>query len=115
MPEVSRKAYQFGTKPGNIKTMPLLWISFLAGEKTDRSTSVFNGGMGGAGMSPSVVMSKYDDPCMPNGLNYPECPFMGKRFHEDDGRCLHPGTGNVYYCATHHINGYPPCPYEVSV
>ena len=33
MPEVSRKAYQFGTKPGNIKTMPLLWISFLAGEK----------------------------------------------------------------------------------
>ena len=51
MPEVSRKAYQFGTKPGNIKTMPLLWISFLTGEKTDRSTSVFNGGMGGVGMS----------------------------------------------------------------
>ncbi len=51
MPEVSRKAYQFGQVPGNIKTMPLLWISFLAGEKTDRSTSVFNGGMGGVGMS----------------------------------------------------------------
>lgn len=33
MPEVSRITYQFGQVPGNIKTMPLLWISFLASEK----------------------------------------------------------------------------------
>ena len=62
MPEVSRKAYQFGTKPGNIKTMPLLWISFLTGEKTDRSTSVFNGGMGGVGMrSEKEIILKFLD------------------------------------------------------
>ncbi len=59
---------------------------------------------------PSIAISKYEDPCMPNGLNYPECPYMGKRFHEEDGRCLHPKTGDVYYCASHHILGFPPCP-----
>jgi len=33
MPEVSRITYQFGTKPGNIKTMPILRVEILASEE----------------------------------------------------------------------------------
>ena len=33
MPEVSRITYQFGTKPGNIKTMPVLRVEILASEE----------------------------------------------------------------------------------
>lgn len=55
----------------------------------------------------------YDDPVMGEGESHPDCNYAGKFFPENgDCRCIHPATGNVYYCATHHITGYPGCPIE---
>ena len=59
-------------------------------------------------------MTTYGDKEMGEGVSYPNCHFAGK-YHKDenDCNCNHPNTGNVFFCATHHIFGWPPCPLEV--
>jgi hypothetical protein len=57
------------------------------------------------------MKTNYNDPEMGEGEAYPDCEYAGKYFPENgDCRCIHPNTGNVYFCATHHIVGYPVCP-----
>ena len=59
------------------------------------------------------TFSTYGDQNLGEGMSYPQCRFAGK-FHkeENDCNCCHPNTGDVFFCATHHIAGQPPCPGE---
>lgn len=58
-------------------------------------------------------MSTYGDREMGEGMSYPGCRFAGKYHQEEnDCNCNHPKTGDVFFCATHHITGYLPCPLE---
>lgn len=58
-------------------------------------------------------MSTYGDREMGEGMSYPGCRFAGKyHLEENDCNCAHPNTGDVFFCATHHIPGHPPCPLD---
>jgi len=61
-------------------------------------------------------MSTYGDREMGEGMSYPKCPHAGK-YHkaENDCNCQHKETGDVFFCATHHIAGYPPCPLDMDI
>jgi len=60
-------------------------------------------------------LSTYGDRDLGEGISYPQCRFAGK-YHKDenDCNCCHPNTGDVFFCATHHIAGQPRCPGELA-
>ena len=59
-------------------------------------------------------LSTYGDRALGEGKSFPKCKFAGK-YHvtENDCNCSHPETGDVFFCATHHIKGQPKCPIDL--
>jgi hypothetical protein len=58
--------------------------------------------------------STYGDQELGEGLSFPACIFAGKYHREEnDCNCNHPETGDIFFCATHHIPGQPPCPLDL--
>ena len=60
------------------------------------------------------TLSTYGDRDLGEGRCYPNCKFAGK-YHaaENDCNCSHPETGDIFFCATHHIKGQPKCPVDL--
>jgi len=60
------------------------------------------------------TLSTYGDRELGEGKSFRNCKFAGKLHQaENDCNCCHPETGNVFFCATHHIKRQPKCPIDL--